>query len=82
MEAGSLPNDELLAIDGTRVINETQVTAAMRALRMGDAAELLIARAGTVRRLSLVGKPDPRPEIGLRVTGPSELRRAWLRREE
>jgi predicted metalloprotease with PDZ domain len=82
MEAGLLPNDELLAIDGTRVVNEPQVAAALRALKAGDSAELLVARAGVVKRLSLAAKPDPRPKIELRVTGPSDLRRAWLRRGE
>ena len=80
MEAGLLPNDELLAIDGTRVTNEAAVTAALRSVK--DSAELLIARAGVVRRLTLAARPDPRPKIELRVTGPSDLRRAWLRREE
>lgn len=82
MEAGLLPNDELLAIGGTRLVNEPSVAAALRALRSGDSAEVLIARAGVVRRLSLRAKADPRPKIELRVTGPSELRSAWLRREE
>jgi predicted metalloprotease with PDZ domain len=82
MEAGLLPNDELLAIGETRVSDEPSVAAALRALKGGQSSELLIARAGVVRRLSLAAKPDPRPKIELRVAGPSELRKAWLRREE
>ncbi len=82
MEAGLLPGDELVAIDGTRTTNETTLNAALRGTRMGETAELLIARAGVMRTLSLPARPDPRPKITLRAEGASELRRSWLRREE
>jgi predicted metalloprotease with PDZ domain len=82
MEAGLLPHDELLAIGETRVANEASLTAALRGMRVGETAELLIARAGVLRRLTLTARPDPRPRIELRVAGESELRRAWLRRAE
>lgn len=82
MSAGLLPNDELLAVGGTRVSNEAALSAALRATPPGSSVEVLIARAGVVRRLSLATRPDPRPKISLRVSGPSELRRGWLRRDE
>jgi predicted metalloprotease with PDZ domain len=81
MEAGLLPGDELLALDDTRVTSEATLVAALRGVRRGGSAELLIARAGVVKRLSLRAKPDPRPVITLRIEGASELRRGWLGRE-
>jgi predicted metalloprotease with PDZ domain len=81
MDAGLLPGDELLALDDTRIANETALNAALRALPVGRTAELLVARAGVVKRLSLAGRPDPRPVITLRVEDASELRRGWLGRE-
>lgn len=82
MEAGLLPGDELIALDGTRVASEAAFAAAMRGVQIGETAELMIARAGMMRRLSLPVRPDPRAKIALRVEGPSDLRRAWLRRDE
>jgi predicted metalloprotease with PDZ domain len=81
MDAGLLPGDELLALDGTRITNEASIGAALRALEVGQSAEVLITRAGAVQRLSLTGRPDPRPVITLRIEGASELRRGWLGRE-
>jgi predicted metalloprotease with PDZ domain len=81
MDAGLLPGDELLALDDTRIANEPSLTAALRGLRIGHTAELLVARAGVVKRLSLAARPDPRPVITLRTEGASELRRGWLGRE-
>jgi predicted metalloprotease with PDZ domain len=82
MEAGLLPNDELLALDGSRLANIASLENAMRALKLGESAELLIARAGVVRPLSLKGRPDPRPTVAMRAIGASELRRGWLWRDE
>lgn len=82
MAAGLLPNDELIALDGNRIANAASLESALRALPPGGSAELLISRAGVIRSLSLQGSPDPRPVVGLRIEGPSELRRAWLGREE
>ena len=81
MEAGLLPGDELLALDGTRLMNEQTLEAAVRGLRMGETAELLVGRAGTVRRMSLQGRPDPRPEIRIALSEQTGLGRAWLRRD-
>lgn len=78
MEAGLLPNDEVIAVGDTRVTNEAALTAAVRAIPSGGTEELLIARAGVIRRLTLTARPDPRPSIRLEVSGPSDLRRAWL----
>ena len=82
MDAGLLPGDELLALAGIRVANEAGLKNAMRGLAIGGTAELLVARAGVVRTLALDGRPDPRPAVTLRVSGPSELRRQWLWRDE
>lgn len=80
--AGLLPNDELLALDGSSVHSEGALETALRALKIGESAELLIARAGIVKSLSLTGRPDPRPEISLRISEASELRERWLWRNE
>ncbi len=82
MGAGLLPADELLSLDGTRTADEAALEAALRGLRLGDSAELLIARAGVVKRLSLEARGDPRPKIKLRAAEPSDVRRQWLRRDE
>jgi predicted metalloprotease with PDZ domain len=76
MDAGLLPNDELLSLDGTRTNNEAALDTALRGLH--DSAELVISRAGVVKTLTLAARPDPRPQITLRITEPSELRKRWL----
>ena len=81
MDAGLLPGDELLALDGSRLASEQTLDAAMASLRIGAVAELLIGRAGTVQRLTLSGRPDPRPRIAMAATELTELGRIWLRRE-
>jgi hypothetical protein len=48
---------------------------------MGDEAELVIARGGVTKQLTLRWQPDPRPQIRLRITEKKNaLRREWLRR--
>ena len=92
MDAGLLPNDEMLSLDGTRINSEgaleTALAGVVRASGApppGDApearttpVELLISRAGVLKTLALEARPDPRPQITLRITGPSELRKQWL----
>jgi predicted metalloprotease with PDZ domain len=82
MEAGVLPGDELIALGATRLQRGTRLASALRGLGIGGVDELLAGRGGVVLRLALRGRPDPRPVIGLRIEGASELRRGWLRREE
>jgi predicted metalloprotease with PDZ domain len=82
MEAGLLPGDELLALGDTRIATPELLAGALRAMQIGESAELLVARAGVVRRLTFTARRDPRPQIGLAVSAPSELRRQWLRRNE
>jgi len=82
LEAGLLPGDELIALDGTRTTSVAALDATLRGLRMGQPADLLVARAGVLRTLSLIARPDPRAKIALHIQGPNELRRQWLRREE
>lgn len=81
MDAGLLPGDELLALNETRIANDVALAAALRGLRVGASAELLITRAGVVKRLSLDARSDPRPIITLRIESASELRRGWLERD-
>jgi predicted metalloprotease with PDZ domain len=78
MDARLLPGDELLALDDTRIATEAALSAALRGVGLGRSAELLIARAGVVKRLSLTTQHDPRPVITLRIESASELRRGWL----
>jgi predicted metalloprotease with PDZ domain len=82
MASGLLPGDELLAIDGTRTTTESVVGSALRGVRPGGRAELLVSRAGVIRRHELTMRRDPRVNATLRVNGESGLRREWLRRDE
>jgi predicted metalloprotease with PDZ domain len=77
MDAGLLPNDELVSLDGTRLNSEAVLNGVVRA--SGAPLDLLISRAGVIKHLSLDPRPDPRPQITLRIAEPSELRRQWLR---
>lgn len=79
MEAGLLPGDEIVSLNGARTPNELALESALGA--MGETAELEIARGGVTRRLTLAARPDPRPAIRLRIDGDSALRREWLRRD-
>lgn len=82
MDAGVLPGDELIALGDTRLTDEATIAAALRAVAPGESVELLVARGGLLRRLSLQARPDPRPVVTMSVREPSELRRQWLKREE
>lgn len=82
MEAGVLPNDEIVSIGGLRTTNENAVTNALRGLREGEAIEVLVARAGVVKPLTLRGRSDDRVKIRLTAEGKNEVRRSWLKREE
>lgn len=81
-EAGLLTGDELLALGNTRLASQAALDAALDALPVGDTAELLYSRGGLLRRTSLGGIADPRRTMSLRISEPSELRRAWLGRDE
>jgi predicted metalloprotease with PDZ domain len=78
MEAGLLPKDELLAIDGTRVTNEAAVVNVLRAIREDQTVDVLLSRAGVVRTLSLTARLDSRRAIRLRPDEGNEVRRTWL----
>ena len=82
MDAGLLPKDEIVSLDGTRATDEAALVTALRGMRLGDSAELLISRAGVMKSLSLEARADPRPAISLGIDGPSETRRQWLGRDE
>lgn len=80
MEAGLLPGDELVAMGGVRLTSPAALQFALAALQ--ESTELEIGRGGVTRRLMLRARPDPRPEIRLRIEGDSGLREGWLRRDE
>jgi predicted metalloprotease with PDZ domain len=59
MEAGLLPGDELIAIDGTRTRSEADVQRLFRSIVPGvQSVEILFARAGVVHRRQVVARPD------------------------
>lgn len=80
MEAGLLPGDELVALDGVRTMSAEALDSALDGI--GETSELLIARAGVIKRLTIAARPDPRPEIRLRIEQDSAVRREWLGRNE
>ena len=75
MEAGLLPGDELIAINGTRTLSEGDVTLMMRT---AQPAQILLARGGVIREMTAAAKADPRVRVTLEVREGSPLRRAWL----
>jgi predicted metalloprotease with PDZ domain len=82
MEAGLLPGDELIAIDGTRTTSDDDVERAFESLDEGEAVPVVVARAGVVRTRAMAPRRDPHVSISLRAAGESALRDAWLRRNE
>lgn len=78
MEAGAMPGDELIAIDGMRVLTEHEAERIVGAMSESSSVEMLIARAGILHTLSLPARLDPRVQVSVRSTGESELRRQWL----
>ena len=78
MEAGLLPGDEIVSLGGLRTTSPESLEAALG--EIGQTAELVVSRGGSAKRLTLTARPDPRPEIRLRVERDSELRDGWLRR--
>jgi len=75
MDAGLLPGDELVAINGTRTSSEGDVNLMMRT---AQPAELLVARGGVIRQMTAAAKADPRVRVTLVPHEESPLRRAWL----
>ena len=82
MDAGLLPGDELIAIDGARTTSDDDVEGVFESLSEGEAVPLVIARAGVVQSRAMLPRRDPHVSITLRVSGESALREAWLRRDE
>ncbi len=80
MKAGLLPADEIIAIDGSRTTSESEVTGVLRSLSNGTPVEMLVARGGVIRSMTLVAEADRRVKIVLRTTGESALRDHWLGR--
>ncbi len=79
MEAGLLPGDELIAIDGTRTASEDDIDRVMNSLWEDEKVEMLVARAGVFTRRTLVPVPDPDIAVTVRAEGDNLLRARWLK---
>ncbi len=80
MRAGLLAGDEIISIDGTRTTSEADAKSVLRSIESDTAVEMIVARAGVVRTMTLNAAPDPRVKITLKAVGDSALRDQWLRR--
>jgi len=69
MEAGLLPGDELIAIDGARTASDDDVERVFESLSEGEAVPAVIARAGVVQTRAMLPRRDPHVSITLRVEG-------------
>ena len=79
MAAGLLPNDELIAIDGTRTRHASEANRALIAAGERE-VEVVFARTGVIERCMLTPRADGSVEVELNVTEPDNaLRRAWLK---
>ena len=67
-EAGLLPGDEIVSIDGTRTTSESDAASVMRSLEVGTTVEMLVSRGGVVRSMPLAASADPRVKVTLRRT--------------
>ena len=80
MCAGLRPGDEIISIDGTRTMTETDTSNVLRSLDPGTAVEMIVSRAGVIRAMTLTATPDPRVKVTLRAVGDNAMRDRWLRR--
>ncbi|HEX9160063.1 MAG TPA: PDZ domain-containing protein [Thermoanaerobaculia bacterium] len=80
MNAGLLPGDEVISVDGTRTTTEADATSVLRSLQGGTPVEMLVSRGGVIRPATLTATADPRVKITLRANGENALRDRWLRR--
>lgn len=81
MSAGLLPGDEVVSLGGMRTSTTAALDSALRALRIGEAADLVVSRTARMHTLTLVGAPDPRVTIAFRIEGESKVRESWFRGE-
>lgn len=79
MRSGLLPGDEIISIDGTRTMTESDATNVLRSIGMGTAVDMIVSRAGVMRVMTLTAAADPRQKVTLRATGASAMRDRWLR---
>jgi predicted metalloprotease with PDZ domain len=78
MQAGLLPNDELIAFAGERVRSEAEV---QRIVKREQPVEVVFARGGMLRRTMLTPCGDGSVDVELTIAEPENaLRREWLRR--
>jgi predicted metalloprotease with PDZ domain len=83
MEAGLLPGDELIAIDGSRTTNDDDVERVFESLSEGEAVPAVITRAGVLQTRAMLPRRDPHVSIKVGAgLSPPHLREAWLRRDE
>jgi predicted metalloprotease with PDZ domain len=80
MRAGLLAGDEIISIDGTRTGTEADVKNVLRSIDENTAVEMIVARAGVMRTMTLVASPDPRVKASLHADEESVVRDQWLRR--
>ena len=80
LRSGLLPGDEIISIDGTRTMTESDATKVLRSLDVGTAVEMIVSRAGVIRVMTLTASADPRRKVTLRATGANAMRDRWLGR--
>ena len=80
IRSGLLPDDEIISIDGTRTMTETDATNVLGSLDMGTAVEMIVSRAGVIRVMTLTASADPRKNVKLRAKDANPMRDRWLRR--
>jgi predicted metalloprotease with PDZ domain len=78
MEAGLLPGDEIVTVEGFRTATEGALLTALRGMASGG--ELVVVRRGVMKRLRVEARLDPRPQVRLQIVEDSPTRREWLRR--
>lgn len=81
--AGLMANDELIAVNGTRVADEAAVNKVMASVAAGSKLPLLVSRNDTVMNLEAIATPDDRVEVKLalaedRDRHEEKLLAAWL----
>lgn len=83
MTAGLLANDELIAVNGSRVTDEGMVNKVMSSVAAGTKLPIVIARNETIANLTATAAPDDRVEVKLAVAAEpgrdqEKLLGAWL----
>lgn len=75
--AGLLPGDEVIALDDLRIQNAGEVHRVLAAVG-AESVEMLVSRAGQLKRLSLRIEPDPRVSVRLHAESANDRRAEWF----